>query len=1057
MCDKSQNPEKEQRTNSCGERDQRPVLNGTYGQILKRFQEVVNAQRTGGNEKQYKVVILRPKPSGNLGSPQAVPKHKVNIKTYQTLAAFSNSSLPQTFSSVTSDGEHVPSSAPDIKSEIKCEDSQTMASFSNSNLPQTLSSLTSDGVHVLPSVSDIKSEICEDDQEPSKIASGSCYDTQINSQNYQTFQIFRTSTSGEGISPVSQEIKSEVCETDVSSALYSQSAPVPCRELQRDFQNCMQSGPPPYFSHYISTPQVSTISEAVKSEPSEENLESAQITEFSTVKQECASEDFISNDKSVDVLQDIYSGKEDPEMLKEIKTEVYIENLEFSSHLETSSVSSKEKGRLFAENYSLAADFNSHSSFNIPEENRPETGSTSRVIKDEDYSVFNQSSQIQTAECRSSSNELLPTEHLVPVTFIPTIVDQKESGQIRGQAMDSTNRQPISNALNEFMLTGKFFKCGFCDAAYKELDELREHFRTNHNQICLVCGKPVPMLTDMQTHLAHCQPTQQGPVYANCQICSKLVRNKSLGVHYRVHGLRPQDLIFRCNTCGKDFTFWDRNLNCMHLDGQPSTSRKMILFCILCKKEFEELQPFKEHLKEVHRVSGPEMFPCNICSKIYSRQFYLQKHLENHEKRKQRVLERAKIRKMESKKFSEYQKRLKALKKQNKSKLRRCTVCKKLVIQAGNTRVNNVTQGKIYEPNECLSMQAKKVLDHKENVKLQSKENGKKKSVSFMCTKCEERTKLKLTLLKCRMAQKVYRCQICSQTFIKLIHLKSHMNSHVSSTEKICIICRKAFSQNRNLRLHIKGHADTNGFSCKFCCKKFTYCHQLDIHSQLHYNPELHCDGCHLDFDKHYRFVLHKKKDPIMHKRKSCSKKKTLHAMNPGNQSESFKCAVCGKKFRYKKWLDHHQMTFQDLKHKRFCFVCGIMFKLPTKMRKHMKTHTKAPEKSRRSFLCHICGRLFKQISNMWGHIRAHTVKEIKNSGTLRRPPDRSSVHECGLCVRVFSKKSYLLIHKKVHERPDTQKCQVCNGVFGSLGALNRHKRNVHQMYINISKQIELK
>ncbi|XP_062585797.1 zinc finger protein 721-like, partial [Saccostrea cucullata] len=162
--------------------------------------------------------------------------------------------------------------------------------------------------------------------------------------------------------------------------------------------------------------------------------------------------------------------------------------------------------------------------------------------------------------------------------------------------------------------------------------------------------------------------------------------------------------------------------------------------------------------------------------------------------------------------------------------------------------------------------------------------------------------------------------------------------------------------------------------------------------------------------------------------------------MNPGSQSESFTCAVCRKKFRYKKWLDHHQTTFQDLKHKRFCIVCGIMFKLPTTLRKHMKTHTKAPKKSRRSFLCQICGKLFKQSLVMWGHIRVHTVKEIVNPGTLTRPPDRSSVHECGLCVRVFSKKSYLLIHRKVHERPDTQKCQVCNAVFGSLGALNRHK-----------------
>ncbi|XP_062598981.1 zinc finger protein 37 homolog [Saccostrea cucullata] len=114
------------------------------------------------------------------------------------------------------------------------------------------------------------------------------------------------------------------------------------------------------------------------------------------------------------------------------------------------------------------------------------------------------------------------------------------------------------------------------------------------------------------------------------------------------------------------------------------------------------------------------------------------------------------------------------------------------------------------------------------------------------------------------------------------------------------------------------------------------------------------------------------------------------------------------------------------------------------------KAHENSQKGARKIEKVFPCGRLFKQSSNMWGHIRAHTVKEIKNSGTLTHPPDRSSVHECGLCVRVFSKKSYLLIHRKVQERPDTHKCQVCNGVFGSLGALNRHKRNVHQMYINI-------
>ncbi|XP_061192164.1 zinc finger protein 184-like [Saccostrea echinata] len=973
--------------------NQNPVWNGAYAPILKRFQEVVNAKRTGGKKKQYKVVILRPKPSGILESPNTVPKHKVNIKTYQTLANFTNSSLPQ-----------------------------------------NLSSLTSDGANHSPPATDIKSEICEDNLEPSKIVSGSCDDDpEKNSQNYPAFQIFSTSTPGEEIPPVSQEIKSEVCETDPSSSLYSQPAPVPCRELERNSENYTPSGPPPYFTLHTSTPKVSTISEVLKSETGEEDLESAQLTTFSTVKQELAMENCISNDKSLDFSQDVYSGKEVSEIPREIKPEVYIENLEFSPHPEYPSVSTLEKGRFSAENYTYTAepsDFNYHSSslpFHIPEENGTETSSTVSAIKDEDYSVFNQTSQVQNSEHRSTSDELILTEHLVPVTFKPAITDQIESfqrepGHTTGHAMDATNVQPICKSLDEFMLTAKFFKCGLCDSAYREFHELGKHFRAKHTRTCLVCSKPVPLLTDMQTHLTHCQPTQQGPLFANCQICSKQVRDKSLGIHYRVHGLRPQEIVFRCDTCGRDFPFWKRNSDCVHLDGQPSTSRKMILNCCFCKTQFEELQPFQDHLKEVHAVNGPEIFPCNICSKIYSRQCYLQRHLECHERRRQRLIEREIQREIERKRCREYQKRLKALKKRDKSKLRRCTVCKKFVIQA------------------------RKISDHQEKDMLQSKEHREVNNLNFMCTKCKERAKFKLTLLKYRMVQKVHRCQVCSRTFVTFFHLTSHMNSHVSSTEKTCVICWKTFSQNRNLRLHMKSHAVFHRFSCKLCRRKFTYRHQLNIHNQLHYNPALFCYVCCQDFDKLYRFVVHKKKDPKMHKRKSYPKEKNLHTMNPGNQTASYKCVVCKEEFRYKKWLDYHQMTTLDLKHNRFCFVCGKMFKLPRMLRKHMKTHPKEPEKLRKSFLCHICGKLFMQRTNLCSHIKSHTVKEIKNPGTQTRSPDRSSVYECGLCIRVFSRKKEMLMHRKVHERLVSHKCEVCSAVFASLSALSHHRHKVHHI-----------
>ena len=471
------------------------------------------------------------------------------------------------------------------------------------------------------------------------------------------------------------------------------------------------------------------------------------------------------------------------------------------------------------------------------------------------------------AETFDDNTEIVNKENLSHLHYM------KPENEVKEEILDDlvvcdTNAE-IANSIEVDTDRNYEYECDFCEHGFSKHELLARHLQLFHNQsveydeepnvnknltkksqkftvtkhssdvvhenqkyenFCHTCGKSFNRPSDLKIHV---YTVHDGHKDFHCNSCEKSFSSSSgLTKHFKsVHeGLKEH----HCDSCGKSFSRQDHLKQHIYVVHEGNKDYQ----CASCEKSFGNSSDLKKHVSTIHE--GRKDYFCGPCEKWFSRAEHLKRHNINVHNAGTKVKQCI----ICTRCFSSESELEKHVQKHIKFKCDTCekTFCRSESLIQHKSKTHNdghkcETCGKLFA--EELKLKKHKFLQHQ----------GWRQNCNTCGKSFSDDLKLNQHMKKFHELVSV-KCEICGKSFIDDIKLNQHMNKfHERVKEnRQCETCGKSFSDDMKLNQHKKKFHERvkDNRQCDTCGKSFHKPHELRRHIYTVHegHKDFYCELC---------------------------------------------------------------------------------------------------------------------------------------------------------------------------------------------------------------------
>ncbi|XP_045779684.1 zinc finger protein 569-like [Maniola jurtina] len=375
-------------------------------------------------------------------------------------------------------------------------------------------------------------------------------------------------------------------------------------------------------------------------------------------------------------------------------------------------------------------------------------------------------------------------------------------------------------------------------------------------------------------------------------------------------------------------------------------------------------------------------FICDVCRKMFKRKYILVKHIQTHNKVKNKCNLTSNM--------------------QHNTALKpyACDVCNFSTAHSGNLR-NHLRIHTGEKPFTCTlcsyrSATNSHIVRHMtthtgekrfsctacnykcvRNCSLVSHMRNHRKGTPYACTLCEYECKQNSSLvahMKTHRVGKPYSCSLCEYKCSTNSGLVNHMTIHGEKPYS-CSLCKYKCSTDARLVVHMRTHTGEKPYLCNFCDYKCSASNRLAEHMRIHTGEKPYsCNLCAYRCSTNTRLVVH---------------------MRTHTGEKPYSCDLCPYKFVDRGGLVRHMRSHTGEK-PHACTFCSYKCSRKTDLVNHMRSHT-----GEKPYSCSLCEYKCSQNNYLVNHMKAHTGENM--------------THACTVCDYKCSRSSYLVSHMKYH------------------------------------------